>query len=301
LSKDQPKKGQSARGQPAKGVPGEGAAHADAPVASYASAFEALSERCTLFVIPHINPDGEARNRRWMDRWPDVEAYMRYSVREKPGRDVEFSWPDRRPENAAAAAWLRRQVAAGGPMHMHASLHGMGYSDGVMLLIDRHWSYRTERLQSGFTRAAARAGLRMHDNNRKGEKGFFRIAPGFTTTPEGRAMRTYFESHGDPETAALFSDSSMEFVRSLGGDPLCIVTELPLFLVRGQAEPERPVAYMAFKERLPEIKLRLEQGRSAGDLCEPFGLDPLDIQIASALHLEALDLAVATVGSSSGR
>lgn len=269
------------------GSRGSGAADADAA--------GGLFERCTLFVVPHINPDGEARNRPWINRWPDAEAYIQFAVREKPGRDVEFAWPDRRPENTAVASWLRRHAAEGGPFHVHASLHGMGYSDGAMLLIERNWTYRTERLQEGFTRAAAASGLRMHDNNRKGEKGFFRIAPGFTTTPEGRAMQTYFKSHGDPDTAALFGDSSMEFVRSLGGDPLCIVTELPLFLVRGESKPEHPIAYLEFKERLPEIRLRLEQGRNARELWEPFGLDPLDLHTASALQLEALDLAIGEV------
>lgn len=285
--------------------------HADEPVgpetlrAVAAAAARAGSGRdvfkhCTLFVVPHINPDGEARNRPWIDAWPDAEAYIRDTVREKPGRDVEFAWPDRRMENRAVAAWLRRHRAERGPFHMHASLHGMGFSDGAMLLIERNWAYRTEKLQAGFKRAAAAAGLRMHDHNRKGEKGFFRIAAGFTTTPEGKAMRTYFESHDDPETSALFGDSSMEFVRSLGGDPLCIVTELPLFVVRGESEPEHPTAYLQFKERLPEIRLRLEKGTGARDLWKPFGLDPLDVQTASGLQLEALDLAIATVRAAGG-
>jgi hypothetical protein len=233
-----------------------------------------------------------------MERWPDAESYIRFAVREKPGRDVEFSWPARRRENRAAADWLHEQVETDGPFHLHASLHGMGYSDGAMLLIERNWTYRTEGLQDGFRQAAARAGLRMHDNNRKGEKGFFRIAPGFTTTPEGAAMRAYFRSRDDAETAALFGDSSMEYVRSLGGDPLCVVTELPLFVVQGEARPEVPVAYLRFKERLPEIRLRLDEGRDVEYLLEPFGLEPLDLGTAIDLQTEALDLAIDTVDAS---
>ena len=67
--------------------------------------------------------------------------------------------------------------------------------------------------------------------DRNGEKGFQYIGPGFTTTPEGQAMRAYFKSIGDEQTVSLFRDSSMEFVRKLGGDPLCLVTEIPLFYV----------------------------------------------------------------------
>ena len=44
-------------------------------------------------------------------------------------------------------------------------------------------------------------------------------------------MRRHFLDRGDPETAAVFRPSSMEYVRSLGGDPLTFVSEMPLFLL----------------------------------------------------------------------
>jgi hypothetical protein len=178
------------------------------------------------------------------------------------------------------------------------SLHGMGFSDGAMLLIERNWTYRTEALQAGFAEAAAAAGLRLHDHNRKGEKGFFYVAPGFTTTPEGAAMRRYFLSHGDPETASRFGDSSMEFVRSLGGDPLCLVTELPLFLIDGPREPMRPTAYLAFKDSLPEIRLALERGESIAPWKERFGLHPLPLETAVRLQRTAIELGIAALAGS---
>ena len=88
-----------------------------------------------------------------------------------------------------------------------------------MLLIGRPWAFRTAPLQRAFAEAAREAGLRLHDHNRKGEKGFFYLAPGFTTTPEGEAMRTFFRAQGNEATAAHFHDSSMEFVQRLGGGP----------------------------------------------------------------------------------
>ena len=166
-----------------------------------------------------------------------------------------------------------------------------------MLLIDRHWAGRTQRLRDGFIAAARAAGLRLHDHNRKGEKGFFYIEPGFTTTPEGAAMRAYFLSLHDETTAACFHDSSMEFARSLGGDPLCLVTELPLFVV-AQHEPVeagRPTAYLAFRERLPQLRLRAAQAGDLSDLIEPFGLSPLDLRTGVRLHLRALALGLAAI------
>jgi len=252
---------------------------------------EAILRAFTFFIVPHMNPDGEARNRIWMEAWPDVRAYLRHAWREPPGRDVEFNYPDGRVENRSVANWLTRH----GPFSLHMSLHGMGFSDGAMLLVERTWTYRTGRLQDEFTRAAAGAGFRMHDHNRKGEKGFFYVAPGYTTTPEGAAMRAYFQSLNDPETAELFRDTSMEFVRSLGGDPLCVVTELPLFVVEGPSEPMRPTAYLSFKSDLPKIRLAAERGGDMDPWLARYGLKSVSVATAGVLQIRALELGLETV------
>lgn len=290
-------------------------AHADEPVgpatlnrlvreaAGAPRKFERLLADWTLFIVPHVNPDGEAANRAWVQQWPSVKAYLEGAVREPPGRDVEFAWPDRRPENRVIARWLRDQA----PFALHASLHGMGFSDGALLLIERNWTYRTENLQEAFRNASLQEGLEMHDHNRKGEKGFFYVGPGFSTTPEGAAMRAYFESRGEPDMAAHFGESSMEFIRSLGGDPLCIVTELPLFLVPGASDSGAsdtrasdsgrsagvPTNLLAFREILPGIRARLAHGEDvSADLAQ---LCPLELSTAFRLQVTALDAAMMTI------
>ena len=253
-----------------------------------------LLEAFRFAIVPHTNPDGEARNQAWMEAWPDVQAYAREAVREEPGRDLEFGFPSMRQENRAVAAFLEGHA----PFALHMSLHGMAFSEGAMLLVNRPWAFRTEPLQRGFAEAAREAGIRLHDHNRKGEKGFFYLAPGFTTTPEGEAMRTFFRARGDEATAAHFHDSSMEFVQRLGGDPLCLVTELPLFVVEREGalyEPGVPTAYLAFKERLPEWKLRLQRGEAGAELLDGFRLRPLDLATAVRLQLRALELGLETV------
>ncbi|MCG8467140.1 MAG: hypothetical protein MJB57_02890 [Gemmatimonadetes bacterium] len=58
-------------------------------------------------------------------------------------------------------------------------------------------------------------------------------------------MIEHFEALGDHETAAKFRPSSMETIRRLGGDPLTIVSEMPLFITPGVGErlgPPDPVA-----------------------------------------------------------
>jgi len=144
-----------------------------------------LLELWRFVVVPHVNPDGEARNRPWIERWPDPEAFRSGMVREPPGRDVEFGYPDLRPENIAVANFL----AGHAPAELHMSLHGMAHAPGALLLIERTWAFRTQPLRDAWAAAARAEGLGLLDRNRKGEKGFFYLEPGFWTTPEGTAMR----------------------------------------------------------------------------------------------------------------
>ncbi len=252
--------------------------------------------RFQFVVVPHTNPDGETRNRGWIEAWPDLEAYLREVVREKPGRDLEYGFPDMRPENAHVSAFLREH----GPFDLHASLHGMSAGEGAMLLINRPWTFRTQSLRDEFVAAAAAKGLPMHDHNRKGEKGFFWIEPGFQTTPRGDAMRTYFWAQGDSAMAGRFHDSSMEFVDSLGGDPLSLVTELPLFLIRGEeGDGHRPTRYLELRERLPDVKARLDRGEDVDELLTPFDLRPVPLDVAKHLQFRALELGLRTVAPES--
>lgn len=250
--------------------------------------------RFQFVVVPHTNPDGEARNRPWIEQWPDPMAYLKHAVREEPGRDMEYGFPDMRPENEHVSDFLREH----GPYALHASLHGMSAGEGGLLLINRPWTFRTQWLRDAFVRAVAAKGLRMHDHNRKGEKGFFWIEPGFQTTPRGDAMRTFFRAKGESAMARRFHDSSMEFVASLGGDPLSLVTEIPLFLVRNEdPTPRCPDRYLELRERLPEIRARLERGEDIDDLLAPFHLRPVPLEGAMHLQFRALELGLQTVTS----
>lgn len=250
----------------------------------------------TFLVIPHVNPDGESKNRPWIRDWPSAAAYLRDAVREPPGQDIEFGYPDLRRENEMVARAIEKHA----PVSMHASLHGMGFAEGGMLLIDPSWGYRTERLQGGFTQALKSRGLGLHDHNRRGEKGFFYLGPGFGTTPSGAAMRAYFETRGEPEVAALFRDSSMEFARSLGGDPLTLVTEIPLFTLAGSAEhePGKPTTYLEWKEALPGIRRKLARGKPIDDALASFFVQPVPLADAIALQLSAIALGLEEVSRS---
>lgn len=257
--------------------------------------FAGLFSEFTFVIVPHINPDGEARNRAWTERWPDAEAYLRHVFREPPGRDLEFGFPNMRPENARVADFLRGRA----PFALHMSLHGMAVAEGAMLLIERHWVDRTDDLRNQFVDFIQGAGLPLHDHDRGGEKGFRYIGPGFTTTPEGRAMQEYFRALGDEATAKQFHLSSMEFVRTLGGDPLCLVTEFPLFLIGTRdddAPPGVPAAYLRLREQIPELKAKLERGESIAGTLDAFGIRPVDLDLLVKLQLFTIALGLSVCG-----
>jgi len=238
-----------------------------------------LLEKYRFLIIPHINPDGEAKNQQWIKQWPDLQAYAAHAFREEPGRDLEFGYPHIRPENRAVSGILQEFA----PCDLYINFHGMAFAEGIMLLIERHWADRSEKLQTDFQALAKNYNLPLHDHDRKGEKGFQYLGPGFTTTPEGRAMRKHFLDQGDEETASKFHLSSMEYIRSLGGDPLCLVTELPLFLVRSDHKSDQsgvPATYLALKEKLPEIRRRAVSDKPLDPVLSNFEIRPLPIETA---------------------
>jgi hypothetical protein len=252
-----------------------------------------LLEEYTFVVFQHINPDGESRNRPWIREWPNPVAYLRDAVREPPGRDLEFGYPDLRRENEMVS----RVLAKHAPISLHVSLHGMGFAEGAMLLVDPNWGYRTEALQDGFREFVNGIGVGIHDHDRKGEKGFFRLGPGISTTPSGTAMRAYFESAGEPETAGLFRQSSMEYVRSLGGDPLTLVTEIPLFAITPSANniPGVPQTYLEWRDALPGIRKKLARGRAVDDALAAFFIKPVPPLDAIRIQLRTIELGLAVV------
>lgn len=248
----------------------------------------------TFVIIPHINPDGEARNQTWIKEWPDFESYLQNVFRELPGRDVEFGFPHMRVENKLVSEFLKDFA----PFEVHTSLHGMGVADGAMLLIEKHWIERTKDLQKKYADILKSARLQLHDHDRKGDKGFQYIGPGFTTTPEGQAMQAYFRSIGDDETANRFHLSSMEFVRTLGGDPLCLVTEIPLFYIQKQIlhpQPGVPTAHLEFRKIVPDLRQKLSQHQSIQKDIAEFNIKHLPLDLLVHLQFQAIKLGLETI------
>ena len=143
----------------------------------------------------------------------------------------------------------------------HASLHSMATAEGAWFLIGREFISSTGPLREILANHAGNLGFPLHDMERHGDKGFTRIAPGFCTTPQSDAMREHFLAQGDRQTAEHFKLNSMEFVQRLGGNPLVMVSEMPLFLIDA-ALPPAPggTAYNKLREELPAAMEALRTG-----------------------------------------
>ncbi len=247
-----------------------------------------LCEVATWSVIPHVNPDGAEANAAWQtpgaDRY-DLVAYLRHRVRELPGDDIEFGFPrgaddnGARPENRAAWDFWR----AGAPYDLHVSMHGMSVAAGPYFLVERSWWPRLGDMARALTGMVEGAGYALHDVERHGEKGFHRLGRGFCSRPDSRAMRQHFLDLGDPDTAARFRPSSMEAIRALGGDPLTLVTEMPLFITPGVGEelgPPDPVL-MRWRKRIADWEVRLGAGAAEDEIradAARAGLTPMPVR-----------------------
>lgn len=276
-----------------------GGCHADEPVgprllrrlAGYLDSLppnDPMLAECQWWIVPHVNPDGELRNRSWYtdsDTEYDVVSYLENVVREKPGDDMEFGFPrsaedsGARPENRAVSDWWRSDAA---PLAMHVSLHGMAFAAGPWFLLEETWIERLDVFRERCRGAVERMGYRLHDVERNGEKGFFRIGSGFCTRPDSRKMREFFLDQDDAETAQKFRPSSMETARRLGPDVLTLVSEMPLFLTPGVGEvlgPPDPVAE-EWKSRVADWRARLAQGGDRDAVREEAaraGLSPMPV------------------------
>jgi hypothetical protein len=277
-------------------------AHADEPVGAStlfclcrwltsSSHADDLLQKATFIVCPQINPDGAHRNASWASKADyTLEEYLQGALREEPGDDMEFGFPleprtPSRPENRAVADFLRHQ----GPFTFHAALHGMAIAEGAWYLINEEKIESTDEFRSELGAFTRQLGVPLHDWDRGGEKGFRRIEAGFCTTPTSRAMKQHFEQQKLWSEADKFLPSSMELIASLGGDPLLMVSELPLFLVtpspEGAAVPGQN--FLEARERLLASRMELATGNPEplARLKSRFGLTRLPHAVAVKLHL----------------
>ncbi len=228
------------------------------------------------WIVPHINPDGEKRNAGWAEddaRVYDLGRFLRDALREPPGEDIEFGFPrgpgddHARPENRAVYEWWR---TCRRPLTLHVSLHGTAFAAGPWFLVESAWRDRYGPLRDRCVEAVSRLGYTLHDVERQGEKGFVRLERGFSTRPDSVSMREYFTALGDPGTASLFRPSSMETVRSLGVDPLTLVSEMPLFITPGVGAvlgPPDPIL-LEWRKRLARWKARVHGGEAPSAITE---------------------------------
>ena len=276
--------------------------HADEPVGPITaqllpsllqSHFPELLEEFRFHVIPQMNPDGAALNRDWFEALPPFPAYAEGAVRETPGDDIEFGFDTEsgaRPECLSMQAFLKPEA----PFHAHFSLHGRSYAEGAWFLMSAGQAPHNEEYMTALSAFCGDVGMPLHDEDRRGEKGFVRIRPGFATTPSAVAMREFFLAKGDATTAALFRPSSMEFLTALGGDPLCMVSEVPMFRMSGEDSFDGPTG-PRFKADLGDALLRPEEERAAAleELQYRYNLAMVPLELQVRLQLAMIVLALA--------
>ena len=272
--------------------------------------------RFSWSVVPHANPDGGVLNSAWSDHTVGVHDYLgdedhgydpvlyvQHVVRELPGDDVEFGFPrtvddhEARPENQAIAKFLRPRA----PFRLHGSFHGMGFAPGPWFLLEPAWIERTAAMRPRLRDRVRKMSYPLFDIDRKGEKGFQRIDAGFSTRPDSIAMASHFQALGDDATAGRFRPSSMELVRELGGDPLTLVSEMPLFLLPQEPQGGQGPVFKPGTEGKRQLHTHLQRLATARDPAaaladfERLGIRPMPIRDQMRLQLAFLNEALACV------
>jgi hypothetical protein len=111
-------------------------------------------------------------------------------------------------------------------------------------------------------------------------------------------MARHFVGIGEPDTARLFRPSSMETIRSFGGDALTLVSEIPLFTLPGVGETIDPVDAKAdrWRERLEEWQRRAGAGDPTFEgEARASGVKPVPIRDQMLLQWEMVRAGIAQV------
>jgi hypothetical protein len=94
-------------------------------------------------------------------------------------------------------------------------------------------------------------------------------------------MRHFFFAQSEPNMAAKFLPSSMEAIAALGGDPLCMVSEMPLFLLTKENSTLEDPVYWRFRDALAAAR---EMG-SISELMHTFGIESVPFSTQMRVQL----------------
>ena len=95
-------------------------------------------------------------------------------------------------------------------------------------------------------------------------------------------------------TAAKFKPTSMQYIQSLGGDPFCIVSELPLFRI-GERTTRHNVSYTTdVKDAIGALRgvNRELKADDVRDVCSFYAIKPADIRMQIRLQTGMIVLAL---------
>jgi hypothetical protein len=263
-----------------------------------------------LWIVPDLNPDGALVNDKWWRKDylvdSNLSSYLKNRKRELPGRDVEFGFPEMRPENKAVYNWWKSLSKGLGisdsQVVAHVSLHGMGFSAGPWFLLEKSWvdTKKLSLLKESLSKSVMEKSLVPHDMERNGEKGFYRLGRGFCSRPDSVSMKKHFEELGDYEMAEKFGLSSMELIREIFGDVFTCVSEMPLFVLpnvgKNIGSPDLASAFWKTRVSQWELELSLDSSDEViNDSAAALGIKamPLELQLhfQARLVFEAINVA----------
>ena len=110
-------------------------------------------------------------------------------------------------------------------------------------------------------------------------------------------MKEYFVERNDEAMAKRFSPSSMEWVQSLGGDPVCIVSELPLFTIGQRTSDLADPVAARLKSELGEARLLTGEAflKEVKRISQAYALTTTSLELQVRLQIAMIVLALTTL------
>jgi hypothetical protein len=199
-------------------------AFAEQAAAWDSATFAAFDREFSLHLLPTVNPAGLGRNAGWLTSpAPSLRQWFLHVERDLPSEDREFGYGPTpaqaaHPECAAWQAYLEALPSLSG----YLSLHSMAFSGGALMLV-----MADDPLVVGERVLRSLTDLRwpLHDEDRGGRKGFWRLGRGLWTAPTQEEMAAFLSRGG--QAKPWLALNSMQVARARHGTPVCLVSELP--------------------------------------------------------------------------
>jgi hypothetical protein len=231
-----------------------------------------LLEFFTFSFIPMLDPDGTAMNWKWLKNPPSFKKMALYSIRNNdPAEDLEHCIPVSDNQRILPEAKAFKDfVDSRRGLHSYTTLHNLHLAGGPLFILSAAEAKSEAFLIQFMTKACHDHGLELMDLDLHGEKGIYRLAPGFLTPPLIQDMLDNYR--GRKNVTDRIRMATYQYAAESCGAKISLITEVPLFAAWDLNDTRQTLIsrYDLELEKLRRSKTMLESFISAWNKLDNF-------------------------------